>query len=478
MSDIDEHLNSQSDMRGQNSQSPDETPEETSADASGEAYSTRIPPDLTVYEVSDEDPGKLDDESPGNLFGQVEDASSLDSQGNLFGQVEDASSLDSQTEEAPDEPSPLPAEEADSTPHESLGEYLRRHREAAGITIDQLASTTKIKGRIISALEEDQYEDTPHAPIVRGFLKILASEIGLSADDLLSRFHPPALKKREDGELIFLEWSAQLMGSRRALRSRVPAAALFLLVLGAGYFFYVEGSKLGSDQGIRPPAKKALGAVPRKARRPVAPKVVNPPGPKGAKSKDAAEINRPKTDRNPKASETETAMKVNKPKADRNPKTAEARPEKKNGILPPSAAPPGGGRPTPVAAEAIPKPGSPPSLDARAASAGVAVTEKVVDNSKVKVTLKKKTAPSKSPLVLNITAKGDTWLRVIVDGNQRDEIFLLEGESRRWSGNKTFVLTIGTATSTVVELNGSSIPLPKTESNLVRDFLISKNDLP
>jgi len=107
----------------------------------------------------------------------------------------------------------------------------------------------------------------------------------------------------------------------------------------------------------------------------------------------------------------------------------------------------------------------------------VAVTEKVVDNSKVKVTLKKKTAPSKSPLVLNITAKGDTWLRVIVDGNQRDEIFLLEGESRRWSGNKTFVLTIGTATSTVVELNGSSIPLPKTESNLVRDFLISKNDL-
>ena len=107
-----------------------------------------------------------------------------------------------------------------------------------------------------------------------------------------------------------------------------------------------------------------------------------------------------------------------------------------------------------------------------------AESKKSVENSKVKVTVKKSTASASAPLVLNITAKGDTWLRVIVDGNQRDEIFLLEGESRRWSGDKTFVLTIGNASSTVVQLNGSSISLPKTESNLVRDFLISKNNLP
>ncbi len=456
MSDIDEHLNSQSDTRAQNDQSPDGTPQETSADASSGAYSDRISPDLTVLEVSDADPGKLDDESPGELFTPVGGASFPDSQ----------------TEKAPDEDAPLPAEEANSTapslfcqdqqsfPFEPLGEYLRRHREAAGITIDQLASTTKIKGRIISALEEDRYEDVPHTPIVRGFLKILATEIGLSADDLLSRFHPPALKTEEKAEFIFPEWSAQLTDSRRALRTRIPAAALFLLVLGVGYYFYVEGGKLGPDQGKKPPGVKAVETVLRKARRPVAPKVVNPAG--------------------SRVSEARAAVKVNKPKADRNPKTPEVRAEKKNGILPPSSGPEGDGRPTPAVAETIPKSGSPPSPDARAASAGVAVTEKVVDNAEVKVTLKKKTAPSpsQSPLVLNITAKGDTWLRVIVDGKQRDEVFLLEGESRRWSGNKTFVLTIGNATSTVVELNGSSISLPKTESNLVQDFLISKNDLP
>ena len=466
MSDMDEHLNSQSDTGAQNGQSPEETPRETSADVSSGAYSDGIQPGLTDLEVSDEDSGKLDDESPGELFTPVGDASFPDSQ----------------TEKAPDEDVPLPpsAEEADSPAPEPLGEYLRRHREAAGITIDQLASTTKIKGRIISALEEDRYEDVPHTPIVRGFLKILAAEIGLSADDLLSRFHPPAQQAEEEADFIFPEWSARLTESRRALRTRIPAAALFLLVLGVGYYFYVEGWKLGPDQGEKPPAEKAVGAVPRKARRPAAPKVVNPAGPKASEARAAAKINRPKTDRIPKVSEAKTAVKVNKPKADRNPKTPEVQAEKKNGILPSSSAAEGDSRPTPAVAETIPKSGSPPPPDARAASAGEAVTEKVVDNAEVKVTLKKKTAPSswQSPLVLNITAKGDTWLRVIVDGNQRDEIFLLEGESRRWSGNKTFVLTIGNATSTVVELNGSSVPLPKTESNLVRDFLISKNDLP
>jgi cytoskeleton protein RodZ len=473
MSDMDEHLNSQSDTRAQNGQSSDETPRDTSTDASSGAYSDRIPPDLMGLEVSDADPGKLDDESPGELFTSVGGASFPDSQ----------------TEKAPDEDAPLPAEEADSTapslfcqnqqsfPFEPLGEYLRRHREAAGITIDQLASTTKIKGRIISALEEDRYEDVPHTPIVRGFLKILAAEIGLGADDLLSRFRPIAQKAEEEADFIF---SAQLTESRRALRTRIPVAALFLLVLGVGYYFYVEGWKLGPDQEKKPPGVKAVETVLRKARRPVASKVVNPAGPKASEARAAAEINRPKTDRIPTVSEAKSAVKVNKPKADRNPKTPEVRAEKKNGILPPSSGPDGDGRPTPAVAETIPKSGSPPSSDARAASAGVTVTEKVVDNAEVKVTLKKKTAPSpsQSPLVLNVTAKGDTWLRVIVDGKQRDEVFLLEGESRRWSGNKTFVLTIGNATSTVVELNGSSIPLPKTESNLVQDFLISKNDLP
>ena len=81
-------------------------------------------------------------------------------------------------------------------------------------------------------------------------------------------------------------------------------------------------------------------------------------------------------------------------------------------------------------------------------------------------------------MILDVTAGEDTWLRVVVDGKQQDEIFLLERESRKWQGDKSFVLTIGNASTTRVQLNGLAIKLPRTESNFVRDFLINRNNFP
>ena len=39
----------------------------------------------------------------------------------------------------------------------TLGEFLRTEREKRGITIDQVASETKVGVRILHALESDQY---------------------------------------------------------------------------------------------------------------------------------------------------------------------------------------------------------------------------------------------------------------------------------------------------------------------------------
>ena len=83
-----------------------------------------------------------------------------------------------------------------------------------------------------------------------------------------------------------------------------------------------------------------------------------------------------------------------------------------------------------------------------------------------------------SQLTLTVTAIEDTWLRVVVDGVEQDEVLLPKGLSRNWKGREEFALTVGNTAGTRVELNGLAIKLPQTGSNIVRDFLVSKKDLP
>jgi cytoskeletal protein RodZ len=72
---------------------------------------------------------------------------------------------------------------------QSLGEYLRHERERRGITIEQLASATKIGVRLLHSLEADHYADLPAKPFIRGFVTSYARFIGLDPKETLIRFN-------------------------------------------------------------------------------------------------------------------------------------------------------------------------------------------------------------------------------------------------------------------------------------------------
>ena len=71
---------------------------------------------------------------------------------------------------------------------QSLGEYLRSCRENKGLTIEQVASATKISVRLIHALETDQYSDLPAKPFIRGFVLACGRFIGFDGKECLTRF--------------------------------------------------------------------------------------------------------------------------------------------------------------------------------------------------------------------------------------------------------------------------------------------------
>lgn len=86
----------------------------------------------------------------------------------------------------------------------SLGEFLRQEREKRALTIEQVASATKINIRLLHALEADHYVDLPAVPFIRGFVSSYVRFLGLDANEVISRF---------DG---FIEGKAQERPNREA----------------------------------------------------------------------------------------------------------------------------------------------------------------------------------------------------------------------------------------------------------------------
>lgn len=71
---------------------------------------------------------------------------------------------------------------------ESIGSYLRRERELRGITLEEVADTTRIPVRQLERLEEDRMAELPGEVFVKGYLKAYARAVGLKPEEVLARY--------------------------------------------------------------------------------------------------------------------------------------------------------------------------------------------------------------------------------------------------------------------------------------------------
>jgi cytoskeletal protein RodZ len=72
---------------------------------------------------------------------------------------------------------------------ESLGEKLRLAREARGITISEVAAQTRIAGRYLEAIEEDNYKPLPGGVFNKGFIKSYAKYVGVDEQEALDDYN-------------------------------------------------------------------------------------------------------------------------------------------------------------------------------------------------------------------------------------------------------------------------------------------------
>lgn len=73
-----------------------------------------------------------------------------------------------------------------------VGASIARARESAGLSLDELASRTKIRASILLAIESDDFSACGGDVYARGHLKSIAAALDLPPEDLLELFDADA----------------------------------------------------------------------------------------------------------------------------------------------------------------------------------------------------------------------------------------------------------------------------------------------
>lgn len=100
--------------------------------------------------------------------------------------------------------SPVPEEPPEEEePEELPGPYMKRLREQRGLSLTELSDRTKITKAILSALEDERYDDLPNARIyVWGFVRCFARELELDMDEMAAAYVPRWEKWVRDNNIV------------------------------------------------------------------------------------------------------------------------------------------------------------------------------------------------------------------------------------------------------------------------------------
>jgi len=136
--------------------------------------------------------------------------------------------------------------EIDAAPR-TVGQRLREAREALGLTLRDVAATTRIQASSLEYLEADRFDEFPAEVYCRGFLKNYARELRLDADALLAQWSEQ-IGRGDDAPVVVVETvdaEERTDASRFADRSRAGrlayAAGLAMLVLGLALSVLIFG---------------------------------------------------------------------------------------------------------------------------------------------------------------------------------------------------------------------------------------------
>ena len=146
----------------------------------------------------------------------------------------------------------------------SFGERLQREREMRGITLEEIADSTKIGTRSLRALEQEDFDKLPGGIFNKGFVRAYARYLGIDEEQAVADF----LAAAGEAEQPLPSPAPRERPSASGSGSRGGAVVLALIVLAAGGY---AAWKLGWGPFASHPSPQIEVTKP--------PPVVQPPAP-------------------------------------------------------------------------------------------------------------------------------------------------------------------------------------------------------
>lgn len=146
---------------------------------------------------------------------------------------------------------PPPWDESGSGQTAAFGAWLRQHREIRGISLRDIADTTKIGIRYLEALEEDRFDVLPAAVFVKGFLREYARFVGLDDDEVVNTYLGSRERAVADSEEVEGESNAPAPPSSTPMVFLVTFGLVAVMV-GAFYLAF-RVSRARVERAVQPP---------------------------------------------------------------------------------------------------------------------------------------------------------------------------------------------------------------------------------
>jgi hypothetical protein len=124
-----------------------------------------------------------------------------------------------------------------------IGNSLREARLRQGLEISRIEAETKIRGKYLRALEEEQFDVLPGDTYVKGFLRTYADYLGLDGQLYLDEYNSRFAAVEE---LPFAQSATPRKRQRRRVESNLVVVALAAIV-AVTVLLVVGLSGLGSD---------------------------------------------------------------------------------------------------------------------------------------------------------------------------------------------------------------------------------------
>jgi cytoskeleton protein RodZ len=152
-------------------------------------------------------------------------------------------------------------------PPQTVGARLREARERRGVSLRQIANSTRISVMSLEALERSDLARLPGGIFTRSFIRAYAQEVGLDPDSTIQDFlaETPLETATAASRPAAVEDSEKLESDRQAVSTAIRLVLISIPIVAAVIYFSTHRSLIGRSRMAVQPAEPPSAAEPARS---------------------------------------------------------------------------------------------------------------------------------------------------------------------------------------------------------------------